>query len=141
MLTSLLLWQLQTKQGRVGGRAEPGGWAEDSDGVEGWARRFFLFFLLCFILVLYSDFPIALTALNQTGEGGWQGRTRQLGGGRWWGRALGRIREYDCTCLLEQLGHCRYQQKSSTPVHSPCGNGGRSRSVPPWGQSVMRQQG
>ena len=32
-------------------------------------RYFFLLFLLCFILIIYSDLPIALTASNQTRGG------------------------------------------------------------------------
>ena len=74
--------------------------ASNQTGEEGKGTFFFLLFLLCFFLTLYSNFPIAfnfpiaLVASNQTREGGWQGRNRWLCGVRWRGRALCRIGEY-----------------------------------------------
>ena len=64
--------------------------------------HFFLLFLLCFIRVLYSNFPLIVVASNQTREGGLRGRTWRLGRGRWRGKeSLGRVGEYGRTSLLE----------------------------------------
>ena len=82
-LTSLLCWWLRIKQGR-----------------KEKVFSFFLFFLLCFILTLYPNSLLLLTSLLlwwlqiKQGRGGWQGRTRRLSGGRWQGRALGRVEEH-----------------------------------------------
>ena len=60
--------------------------ASNQTGEEGKGTFFFLLFLFCFFLMIYSNFtiafnfPVALVAPNQTGEWvGWQGRTPPAG--------------------------------------------------------------